>query len=89
MKKEYLEKVEKDLLIESNNIYRLQQHYGWTERQKQRVEDYGKFIAIDFLEWAAGRNLQVSLGVFVDNEGTYDNMEEYYGLYLQSKGKVV
>lgn len=53
------------------------------------MEIYAKQECIDFLEWATGRNLEISLGVFVDNEGTYNSMEEYYGLYLQSKGRVV
>ena len=51
------------------------------------VNEEVKSKSIDFVEWATGRNLEVSLGVFVDNDGTYDSMEEYYGLYLQSKGK--
>src|SRR5690242_2277776 len=52
------------------------------------VKNEVKIQSIDFIEWATGRNLEISLGVFVDNEGTYDSMEEYYGLYLQSKGLV-
>ena len=55
----------------------------------ESMDKYAKQESIDFLEWATGRNLEVSLGVFVDNEGTYDSMEEYYGLYFQSKGLVV
>lgn len=55
----------------------------------QAMKMYAEQECVEFLEWATGRNLEVSLGVFVDNEGTYDSMEEYYGLYLQSKGNVV
>lgn len=53
------------------------------------VKEEVKSKSIDFLEWATGRNLEISLGVFVDNEGTYGSIEEYYELYLQIKSLAV
>ena len=85
MNKEELNEFSKDLDRINNDIDRLSKHCGWYKRTIQRVEDYGKFIAIDFLDFATGRNLEVSLGVFVDSEGTYDDMEEYYEVYLKYK----
>ena len=87
-----LEKIEKDLLIESNNIDRLQQHYGWTERQKQRVEEYSKFVSIDFCQWVALEGYEMLLGCYAwKRPGDINSVstEKLYELYLQSKSLVV
>lgn len=66
-------------------LNKLDDYTEYPETCKEIAEEYAKEIAIDFLEWTTGRNLEISLGVFVDNFGTYDSMNEYYELYLKSK----
>ena len=49
------------------------------------MDVYAKQEAIEFLDWATDRQLEWSLGVFVDIEGTYSSVDEYYKLFLKSK----
>jgi hypothetical protein len=56
------------------------------------INEARKEAAIEFLKWAANRNIELSLGIIVDNYGTYDSMDEYYNLFTEQKlseGKVM
>jgi len=55
------------------------------EEIEKAMDEYAKQEAIEFLEFATGRMLEVSLGVFVDSHGTYESMEQYYQIFLQQK----
>lgn len=63
---------------------------GWISSSSRKeavcnIQILVKNECIEFLEWSANRNLECSLGVFVDNYGTYSSMDEYYELYIKSK----
>lgn len=64
-------------------------HYNLNNFQRSAafdaMDEYAKIQSIQFLEWATGRNIEISLGVFVDDKGVYNNIDQYYSIFIEEQ----
>ncbi len=71
-------------------------HYGWTVREKQRVEELAKSTSIAFLKWFAENEYEFSGFDHVTDEPLFhsanlhnETADFVYELFLQSQSKQV